>query len=178
MYQQVIESGKTPGRSFPRFGIVPLTEKIRTDTHSISVHPDFSELDLAKIDGLVVASFCGRHLAAGYFDMPVSAVIIEAGYRGLAIVKKLTTVNYLDKIATDPSMHGTGLGSELFKVVCQVTSDSVAWRAAKTNPANSWYSRLGMQIETPEWFVYLRNIDLEKTANLIDVISTLPRSVV
>ncbi len=165
----------TPSLPSPLVDTSPSPKK-----HNLTVFPDFSSLDKDRISGLVSKSFCGRSLVPGYFDSPVAAVILESDYRGLAVLKKLGPKGlwYLDKIATDPTMHGTGLGSALFQAACNTTGDSVSWRAAKTNSANPWYSRLGMQVETDEWFVYLRNAKPSDMSNIVDSIIALPRTVI
>lgn len=114
-------------------------------------------LDHERIRALLTSAF-GRPPLDGLFDRPVSRVLIEEGYRGIAVVVDTPLGAYLSKFAVDREAQGEGMGRDLWR---QLASDypTLFWRARPNNPIVSWYTQLcdGM-VRLTEWNVYWKGL--------------------
>src|SRR4030095_4554254 len=65
-----------------------------------------------RVRVLLERSF-GKPLASDYFESPMENVLLERGYRAIAIIKRLEGTPYLDKVAVSPAARGHGRDGEL-----------------------------------------------------------------
>ena len=140
---------------------------------SISVKKNYSSLDLEKVKHLLEQSF-GKKLVPGYFEEPVKHVIVDDEYKGIAIVKTVDGIPYLDKFAVDPDLQGNGIGKKLWAELKKVCP-GFAWRASVNNPINGWYEKNSGGSETRgKWKIFWHNIEAEKVP--LDRISEKPET--
>ena len=86
-------------------------------------------------------------------------VLFEKNYEGVAIIKKIRGIPYLDKIAVAKTSEGTGLGRSLWQKVADLYPKMV-WRSTPTNPLSSFYLReCDGCMKFPKWIVYWRNLE-------------------
>jgi bifunctional N-acetylglutamate synthase/kinase len=128
-------------------------------------------LDLAKVKGLLEISF-GKKLSDAYFSDPAECVIVQADYKGIAIIKRIDGVAYLDKFAVDPEKRGNGVGRDIWGMMKDM-HPTIMWRAHKQNPINGWYeSHSDGSQETEKWKVFwCGGIGLEKIEKMVEKIS-------
>jgi acetylglutamate synthase len=144
-------------RPFHRLGTTthPLSE-VTIRKYTLEIRSSFDGLDKARITALLESSF-GKKLVdpeAYFAAQNVIGVIIESDYRGMAIIKNLDGVAYLDKLAVTPELQGNGLGGALWQALSDGYT-SLIWRAAKDNPINPWYAAVSSgQSEHSGWNIY------------------------
>jgi GNAT superfamily N-acetyltransferase len=129
-------------------------------------HDDYSALDLARLGGLVEASF-GRALSPAYFEKKPLAVLLDAEYRGAAILHPAEPAPYLSKFAVLPEAQGEGIGADLWQ---GLTRDfpSFFWRTRPDNPVLTWY--LGVadgMARTASWIVLWRGLEASRIPDAI-----------
>ena len=112
----------------------PLLEGL---TNGLIVKSCFAGLDMVKIKDVMERSF-GKHLKPGYFDESVKLVIVDNDYKGIAVVKEIDGIPYLDKFAVAPEYQSNGVGKRIWAQLKE-ECPSVIWRASETNPINGWY---------------------------------------
>jgi len=149
---------------------LPLAEGPMTN---LVVQDSFEGLNALWIKRLVENSF-GKTLVPGYFDLPVTAVVMEPGYKGIAIVKQVFDIPYLDKIAVAPGFQKNGIGKQLWdylKAICP----SLIWRAREDNPATEWYARNSDgSAKDGKWNIFWYNLD--PSAEVISMVSGKPET--
>jgi acetylglutamate kinase len=106
---------------------------------AVRVHRDYRRVSTQRLRGLLETSF-NRKLVNGFFAKPVHAVILEEHYRGVAIIRKIQSIYYLDKFAVRAGAQGEGIGSDIWEVI-QQKYRRFFWRARPENPVNNWYFR-------------------------------------
>lgn len=142
---------------------------------ALTSHRGFACLDTERIRGLLEGSF-HKAVAPGYFDLQATQVIVAGDYAGIAIIKSIAGVPYLDKLAVAPEGQGKGLGQALWERIRE-DNPGIMWRAAAKNPANKWYTRLSDgAVNTGEWMVFWAGMDAEAAKPLIPVVASLPRT--
>jgi acetylglutamate synthase len=167
----------TPDTAHARFGkaapVPPLCEGVMRS--HLKLHAGFGGLDVARLKGLLEASF-GKELAPHYFSRPAEMVILEEGYLGLAIMKRVAGVPYLDKFAVSPEARGLGLGREIWDRM-KGEYDSVIWRAASGNPVNCWYSKNSDGSErSGKWTVFWSGVEEGKAREMVTLIASIPET--
>jgi hypothetical protein len=100
-------------------------------------HDGYQGLDVARLGALVQASF-GRTLSADFFEKKPLAVLLDAEYRGAAILHTAEPAPYLSKFAVLPEAQGEGIGFDLWQ---GLTRDfpKFFWRTRHDNPILTWY---------------------------------------
>ena len=141
------------------------------------IKQNFNGINKKKIKKLIEESFC-KKLVSDYFNQPTEKIIVDKDYSGLAVIKKLNGVAYLDKFAVSKTAQGNGLGKAIWHVIKNMYP-SLIWRSSITNPINSWYFKNcdGAQ-KSDEWIVFWYNVNWEKVRELVPTIIKIPRTVV
>ncbi|MBN1169732.1 GNAT family N-acetyltransferase [Candidatus Micrarchaeota archaeon] len=148
----------------------PLVETIEK---ALVVKNSFAGLDKSKVRSLLEASF-GKKLGPGYFDEQIKLAILDKDYRGIAIVKEIDGMPYLDKFAVAPEYQSNGVGKRLWNELKQ-QCPSVIWRASENNPINGWYTLKSDGSEkSGKWIVFWCGV--EATSELIQKISAREES--
>lgn len=136
----------------------------------------FRETNRDRLRRLVEAAF-GRRLSPGYLRLPVKSVFLDRGYRGVAVVRALGRLPYLDKFAVRPEGRGEGLGSDLWACVRR-RYRRLVWRSRDGNPLNAWYAARadGMQ-RAGRWIVFWIGLEPEAAARAVRAAAALPATV-
>lgn len=138
------------------------------------VKNNFKELNLLGMRELLEDSF-GKPLSDDYFSQPVERIIISKDYSGIAVVKRIRGVPYLDKIAVIKKRQRKGLGKALLNTV-KFFYSSFLWRSSVMNPANNWYLKeCDSAIRKEGWVIFLHNISPDQ--ELISNIANIPKTV-
>ncbi len=129
---------------------------------------DINDLDKSKIKYLLENAFC-KTLVPEYFNSQIKEVFYEKNYEGIAVIKELSNIPYLDKLAVLKSCQGTGLGKSLWNSVLKKYPKLIL-RASIANPLNSFYAKeCDGFVKGSEWNVYWKGLswhEAETTANL------------
>jgi len=149
----------------------PLAECSSKAPANLVVTKGWEGLDLREVRTLLQSSF-GKTLSPGYFEDPAETVIVHQDYTGIAVIKRIGGVAYLDKYAVAPEERGNGLGKEIWGKMTDMYP-SVMWRAHKQNPVNRWYeTHSDGSRETEKWIVFWCGaIRPEKIEKMIETIS-------
>jgi acetylglutamate synthase len=143
----------------------------------ITAHRGYEGLDTGKIKSLLERSFC-KIVAPGFFDIAPKQVIIADDFSGIAIIKSVAGVPYLDKLAVSPEGQGKGLGQALWERIMKDNPELV-WRASATNPANGWYLRLSDgAINTGEWIVFWYGMDAQAAKEIVPAVASMPKTMI
>jgi acetylglutamate kinase len=119
----------------------------------VRAHKDFRKLSTQRLRGLIESSFA-RKLVKGYFGKPPHAVILEENYQGVAVLRKVQTMFYLDKFAVHEGAQGEGIGSDIWEII-EKEYPRVFWRARPENPVNPWYFKHCDGVRKfDRWYVY------------------------
>ncbi len=141
------------------------------DSHmanGIIIKGGFQGLDLARIATLIKRSF-GKELVPGYFNGEVKAVVVQEDYLGIAIVKEMDGIAYLDKFAVDPVVQKNGVGKKIWAALTDLYP-ALAWRAKEGNRINGWYEKQSDgHVRHGKWEIFWKNLTPE--AALIEKIA-------
>jgi hypothetical protein len=128
--------------------------------HHILSSSKMRELDSARLRLLLEDAF-GKNLVDDFFTEKFRMIFYEKDYEGVAIIKNLKGIPYLDKLAVSPISEGTGLGKSLWIAISKAYPKLI-WRASPKNPLNNFYLRECQGcMKFPKWHVYWRNLDEE-----------------
>lgn len=137
----------------------------------------YAGVDTGRVKALLERSF-GKILIAGYFELPAHKVLICGDYSGVAIIKKLAGIDYLDKLAVEPSAQGAGVGGRLWESI-RGECGSLIWRASAENPANGWYLRSSDgAARAGKWIVYWYGMDAGTASGLVPLAASLPSTMI
>jgi acetylglutamate kinase len=139
----------------------------------LAVHKGYAGLDVLRIEKLLGTTF-GRRLKPGFFEKSDVTVVLEAEYRGVAVVDTTSHIPYLSKFAVEQAAQGEGMGRDLWAALVR-TFPKVHWRARRTNPAVQWYLGLadGM-VKSGQWIVFFRGIGAADIADTVRGASERP----
>lgn len=164
LIQKTIQMSRTPACHSP------LVEGI---DKALIVKSSFAGLDRSKIRKLLESSF-GKKLSEGYFDGEIRLVILDRDYKGIAVVREIDGIPYLDKFAVAPEYQSNGVGKRIWNQLVE-ESPSFIWRASENNPINGWYSLKGDgSRKSGKWIVFWCKID--PAPELIEKVSSLTES--
>ena len=123
----------------------------------VSQQAGWCGVDRPRLQQLLSSAF-GRPLATDFFARPPTHLVLEAHYRGAALLQATPRGTYLSKFAVEREAQGEGIGHDLWEVVCAVDA-RLFWRARASNPVVSWYARQcdGLQ-RLEDWHVFWRGI--------------------
>lgn len=124
-----------------------------------------SKADKKKVKKVLEESF-SKKLNGSYFSSG-NAYFVEENYNGVAVVKEVNGMHYIDKIAVLPEVQGEGLARDLITSIMN-SCHKVFWRAKPENHINEWYFKLcsGMQ-KISNWHVYWSNLNVEEIKGAI-----------
>ncbi len=139
----------------------------------IETHKSYQSVDRARLEALLTATF-GRVLKPSFFERPPTAVYIEQGYLGAAVVSASENASFLTKFVVDRLAQGLGIGRDLWEAVTR-DHERLFWRARPQNPITQWYqAQCQGMVRTPQWNVYFRGVDHRNIPTLIDEALQLP----
>lgn len=157
---------------------VPLAEpKAGMPRIGVSVMDGYGGLDKSRLKGLIERGF-GKTLVEGYFASEPRMVILGGDYEGVAIIRSLEGIPYLDKFAVLPESQGRGIGGRIWKTIKEL-NPSLLWRAAEANPCNCWYERNSDGSERHgEWIVYWYNLSPGAASEAAAIAAGLPKTII
>lgn len=126
--------------------------------HQIEATTAIESLDRQRIKTLLEDAF-GKQLDRHYFEDQILEIFYQRDYEGIAILKQINNIPYLDKFAVAKFRQGTGLGKSLWSKLTE-KYPRLIWRAKPDNPLNTFYMKHcdGM-VKNPRWYVYWRNLE-------------------
>ncbi len=126
--------------------------------YSITATSKLDDLDLDRLRVLLEDAF-DKRLVDDFFEDKIKMILIEKNYEGVAIIKKVRGIPYLDKIAVAKAAEGTGLGRSLWQKVFELYPKLI-WRSTPINPMATFYLKeCDGCLKYPKWHVYWRNLD-------------------
>ncbi len=138
------------------------------------VHEGLAGISRDRIRALIERSF-GRRLARDYFisraarRAPIQSLIVDPDYKGVAIVRSLEGLAYLDKFAVRPEARGEGIATDLWSILVE-RHPELFWRSRPDNPINGWYwEQADGCVKHPEWWLWWRGLsdsDARRAARL------------
>lgn len=130
---------------------------------ALRVHESLSGLSRRRIRMLIERSF-GKRLQRDYFNnrfhraCPILTVIVDPDYKGVAIVRSMEGLAYLDKFAVRPDARGEGIAVDLWTILAE-RHPEFFWRSRPENPINAWYfEKADGMMKFPEWFVWWKGL--------------------
>ncbi len=125
-----------------------------------------------KLEQLIENSF-GKKLVDGYFDSGIKEVLFHTGFEGVAVIKELNGLNYLDKFAVAKHCQGTGLGTSLWDEL-EKKYKSFVWRAKTENEVNKFYAeKCDGMMKKEEWNIYWKGIGEKKVLGAVECAAAL-----
>ena len=138
--------------------------------HKIKSCSGFSKLNKDKIKSLLEDSF-GKQLSPGYFDDKVKEVLYQKDYDGIAVIKSVDEIPYLDKFAVAKHCQGTGLGKSLWQELVK-KNPKMVWRSNPNNTINTFYTKnCNGMIQKNLWNIYWRNLEENEIINIVDLVA-------
>jgi acetylglutamate kinase len=133
---------------------------------TVERYDGYEGVDLVRLGALVEASF-GRALSPTFFDEKPLSVLIDAEYRGAAVLHAAEPAPYLTKFAVLPEAQGEGIGYDLWQGLSR-DFPSFFWRTRHDNPVLPWYLSVadGMA-RTARWYVLWRGLSPERIPEAI-----------
>lgn len=144
--------------------------------YAITATSKMADLDIDRMKSLLEDAF-KKTLVDDFFEDKIKMVLIEKNYEGVAIIKKIRGIPYLDKIAVAKTSEGTGLGRSLWQKVVE-QYPKLVWRSTPVNPLASFYLReCDGCMKFPKWTVYWRDLDESEifpmVKKILDIRSTM-----
>ncbi len=126
----------------------------------------YAELDQNRL-GLLLESSFKRPLVPGFFDTEPTAIYLEEGYRGAAILQPGHQGAFLTKFAVDPLAQGEGIGQDLWRAMHR-EEPRLYWRSRSSNPILSWYQTVcdGFHRDG-EWSIFWRGYPPASVPDLV-----------
>ena len=137
-------------------------------------------LSRTRLRDLIEKAF-GARLARDYFRFrrreanPIDGVLLDPDYRGVAILRRVGRMRYLDKFAVRRIAQGEGLGHDLWEEIAR--SSEVLLAKPSVNPIN-WYAKraTGMH-RLPEWIVWWNGLTAREIRGVVEFARNFPVSV-
>jgi len=131
------------------------------------------EVDQVQLTQLIETAF-NKRLVEGYFNHKFKTIVYEKHYEGVAIVKMVRGIPYLDKIAVTKAAEGTGLGRTLWNKISE-QYPTLVWRSTIVNPMNAFYFReCDGCLKGTRWIVYWRNLPEDAILPMVHHVSHIP----
>ncbi len=132
-------------------------------------------VDIAK---QVLENSFNKELVHDYLKSDFKEIFYHEEKDGIAIIKEVDGVPYLDKIAVRREKQGTGLGKSLWDAVIK-KYNTLTWRSAIDNIFNKFYFKNcdGM-IKKNNWIVYWKNLPDEKILDIVNKISSIKKTLI
>jgi len=126
-------------------------------SHAILSSQGFNDLNKSKLKALLENAF-GKKLAENYFEEEAKGVLCQKDYEGVAIIKEVNGLPYLDKFGVAKHCQGTGLGKSLWEELDK-KYNKLVWRAFACNGANSFYDKqCDGFVKKGNWKVYWKGL--------------------
>jgi len=144
----------------------------------LQVHRDLKRLSRDRLRGLIERAFdrkLARDFFAGSFNdrHPIKSVIIDPDYKGVAIVRQVAGLCYLDKFAVRPEARGEGIAHDLWTVLLR-RHPRLFWRSRRENPINAWYyERASGMLRQDHWVVWWAGLPLPQVRKAIKLATTI-----
>lgn len=146
-------------------------------SYSIKTTADINTIDKEKIKGLLEGSF-NKKLEDNFFDMDIIEIIYDKNYEGVAIIKDVDGIPYLDKLAVAKHRQETGLGGCLWSEVVK-KYPKLTWRATPQNPFNAFYFKQCTGcMKFSNWNVFWINLKKEEVFGVVKNILNLPTTMI
>lgn len=146
-------------------------------SYKINSTTEFEDIQKQKVIELLEDAF-SKKVASDYFNDGFEEIFYEENFEGVAIIKKVNNVPYLDKLAVVKHRQETGLGSFLWYEITQ-KHNKLAWRVNPKNPLNAFYAKKSTGfIKSDEWNVYWRNLNRDEIFKTVDKIVDLPKTII
>ncbi len=144
--------------------------------HSIKTAKDIDLLDKKRLKTLIEDAF-DKKLVEGYFDDGIKEIFYQKDYEGVAIIKKINNVPYLDKFAVAKFRQGTGLGKSLWLKLIKKYPQLI-WRATPENTFNLFYMKnCDGFMKFPNWNVYWTKVKDKQILSTVSLIVNKPKTV-
>ena len=137
--------------------------------HHIISAKNIKQLDKTKIKKLLEEAF-NKTLDSDYFEAEFKEIFLEKNYDGIALIKEINNIPYLDKFAVAKHSQGNGLGrSPWLKLMKKYPK--LTWRATPENPINEFYAKnCDGFIRNKEWKAYWKNLDIAEIMTTMDLV--------
>ena len=143
----------------------------------IQEYYSYGGIDKDKLRKLLEKSF-GRELKSGYFEKPISFILLDNAYRGTAIVQPFNSGFYLDKFCVKDEAQGEGIASDIWNLLIK-KCNKLFWRSKPSNPINSWYfENASGCIKFPKWYFFWINLTDDEIKPATDYAINLEESLV
>ena len=120
----------------------------------------------------------GREIKSGYFEKPISFILLDNAYRGTAIVQPVNSSFYLDKFCVKDEAQGEGIASDIWNLLIK-KCNKLFWRSKPSNPINSWYfENASGCIKFPKWYFFWINLTDDEIKPATDYAINLEESLV
>jgi acetylglutamate kinase len=140
----------------------------------IIINHNYDGLDTHQLAQSINTAF-GKTLRPDFFETPVSAVFVEANYKGGAIFTEQDGLTYLSKFWVGKQAQGEGLARDIWEEFTQ-NIPVFYWRSRFKNPFNDWYMKNcdGMQKKN-DWRVFWNGIEPESVAKAVTTALQAPQ---
>lgn len=143
----------------------------------IEHHTSWRGINRDRLRTLIERSF-GRRLVREYFQRDVTSIFLDPKYRGVAVMRKIAGMDYLDKFAVRKEAQGEGLGRDIWLAMLQ-KYPKLFWRSKATNPINTWYFEQSTgSMKFPGWAIFWIGLDNTKVPRAIKAALALPPTLV
>lgn len=146
---------------------------------ALEVHEGLAGLSRSRMRKLIERSF-GRKLARDYFGArrqrvaPIRSVIADPNYRGVAIVREIEDLAYLDKFAVRPEARGEGIAIDLWEMIVS-RHPAFFWRSRPDNAINNWYfEHADGCVKYPEWWIWWKGLGEAAARRAVQIALALP----
>jgi len=145
--------------------------------HEICYVEDLNRLDKGKAKSAIESAF-SKTMVDGYFENGIKAAFFEKNYEGIAIMKEVNGIPYLDKFAVAKPYQGTGLGKSLWMEITK-RYPGFLLRAALDNPFNPFYTKHcdGM-MKKNGWIIYWKNLSFQDAMSRVNTISEIKKTLI
>lgn len=139
---------------------------------NIEEHCSWNGLNRDRIKKLVWKSF-GRRLLDWYFELPTDSIIIERLYKGMAVVRLVEGMYYLDKFCVSEEAQGQGIGQDIWNHLID-KYHCLFWRSRRENPVNIWYfQKADGCVRVGKWVMFWINLNEDQVKEAIKYVSNL-----
>ncbi len=143
--------------------------------YTIRTTKDINSLNKEKLMRLLENTF-DKTLIDGYFNRDIKEVFYQKDYYGLAIIKNLNGVGYLDKFSVSKHWQGTGLGKSLWIRITE-KYPKLIWRAREGNDFNDFYLKNcdGM-MKKKGWCIYWRDLEDNELFPIVEAVVKIEKT--
>jgi acetylglutamate kinase len=135
-----------------------------------------SDIDVPKLRSLLEDAF-DKKLVENYFQSDIMEILYESDYEGVAIIKSIDGIPYLDKFAVAKHRQETGLGSSIWHKLTKKYPKLVL-RVTPKNPMNAFYAKqCSGCIKHHNWNVYWINLEKDEILKTVDKVVQLEKTI-